>query len=72
MIISDLPCLKVVSTCDKIVGGQQQKDSFDNRAVALSLAYADGSESYAVAGTLIYVDRGFAQSSGFAVAQSRE
>ncbi|MEM7594994.1 MAG: hypothetical protein AAF383_26435 [Cyanobacteria bacterium P01_A01_bin.83] len=71
MIISDLPYLKVVSQGDQIVGGQQ-KDSFDNKAVALSLAYADGSESYAVAGTSIYIDRGFSRSSGFAVAQSRE
>lgn len=69
MIIADLPCLRMISDFDKVKGGEQNND-YDNIAAAVSYAYADGLEAFAVAGTSVYTDATVAQAQSFAQAQS--
>ena len=71
MIITDLPCLRIISDQDRILGGQQN-NSYDNRAVSIARAYAEGPKSYAVTGTSVYLDRGVSIAQGFAVAKAWE
>jgi len=69
MIIADLPCLTIISDWDKVKGGEKN-NYYDNKAVAVSLAYADGVEAVAVSGTSAYIDRGISQAQSFSAAQS--
>jgi hypothetical protein len=68
MIIVDLPCLAVISAQDRVIGGAN--NYYDNKSAATALAYADGSEVVAAAGTSVYLDRGVSKASGFAEAQA--
>ena len=69
MIIADLPYLVMISDLDEIKGGEQNND-FNNRATAVSLAQADGRETFVVAWTNVYIGRGFSRSQSFSLAQS--
>lgn len=69
MNIIDLPYLSPISQAEQVKGAFQY-DGYDNRAVALAHSYADGLDVIAVAGTSIYLDRGFSRSQSFSVAQS--
>lgn len=71
MIITNLPYLEIVEDRSKVTGGKQN-NSYESRAVSLAYSYANGSKSYAVTGTSVYLDRGISQSNSFAVAQSQE
>ena len=69
MIIADLPCLMIISDPDKVKGGKRN-NYYDNKAAAVSYAYADGLEAFAVVGTSVYIDAGVSQAQSFALAQS--
>lgn len=69
MIIVDLPYLATISHLQDVTGGTNNK-SYDNRAVALANSYANGLESVAAAGTLVFIDRGFSEAISFSEAQS--
>ena len=71
MILNDLPYLVMISDLDEAKGGEQN-NYYNNRAAAVALAYADGSETLVAAGTLVYIGRGFSQSQSFSQAQSFE
>lgn len=75
MIINDLPYLMTICDPDEVQGGEQNNDDYNNnnyysRAVAVASAYADGSETFVVAGTSVYVGPGVSRSQGFAQAKS--
>jgi limonene-1,2-epoxide hydrolase len=69
MIIADLPCLAIAADGDEVIGGKQN-DDYDNKGAAVALAYADGSEALAAAGTSVYIDRGVSKVQGFSQAES--
>lgn len=68
MIIADLPYLQPLDA--KQVLGGQQRTRYDNRAAAIAFTYADSLDGFAVAGTSVFIDRGFSKSASFSVAQS--
>lgn len=78
--IDDLACPMMIFDLDrdrimKIKGGKQHNYSddnnyYDNRAVALAFAYADGAETFTTAGTSVEIGRDFSQARSFAQAQS--
>jgi hypothetical protein len=75
MIIADLPYLMTISDLDRVKGGEQNNyynnnNDYNSRAVAVALAYADGSETFVVAATSVYVGPGISQSQAFAQAQA--
>ena len=69
MIIADLSYQRSISKLDRLKGGVRN-NYYDNRAAAVSSAYANGSDASAAAGTSIYIDRGYSQSQSFSDAQS--
>lgn len=69
MIIADLSYQRSICDLDRLKGGVQN-NYYDNRAAAVSAAYADGLKASAAAGTSTYVDRGYSQSKSFSEAQS--
>ncbi len=69
MIIADLTYLRTIDDLDQVTGGEQN-NYFDNRAAAVSSAFADGLSAFAVAGTSVYTDAGVAQAQSFAQAQA--
>ena len=71
MIIADLTYLRTITDLDQVTGGEHN-NYFDNRAVAVSSAFADGLSAFAVTGTSVYVDRGVSQAESFAQAQSSD
>jgi hypothetical protein len=68
MIIRDLPYFALVSHQEEIIGGK--KNNYNNKAAATSLAFAEGTDTIAIAGTSVYLKRGVSKANSIAVSKA--
>ncbi len=73
IIIDDLVDLVPISAANqvKVKGGNQNNyNYYDNRALAIAYAYADGPNTFTVAETSVKIGRGYSMAESFSLAQS--
>ena len=69
--INDLVDLTPISAADQVkVKGGSQNNYYDNTALAIAYAYAEGENTVTVAETAVTIDRGFSRAESFSLAQA--